>query len=297
MALLARTIRRSCGARTTSNHRSPITAFKVAPPCAVRTLPTSNHRSRPLRRQLLITALLVGLVLGAPPVQAQAPPKRLSDWLFEQPPSENPYYLGVSWRVTDELPAQGALRLELLNSLARRESSADVETAQRLHAWLATLPVTGRVRVAVADPHWLQANPSRDPILFPGHTAVLPQRPRTVTVIAANGELCRVTHRAGHEASAYVRACSAAGVVAADWAWIAQPDARVQRYGIAAWNREEQDEPAPGAWIWAPPRAAGWPESFSEKLIGFLATQGPAPDSVPPHPNPAPSPAAQALPR
>jgi len=217
-------------------------------------------------------------VLGAPPVQAQAPPKRLSDWLFEQPPSENPYYLGVSWRVTDELPAQGALRLELLNSLARRESSADVETAQRLHAWLATLPVTGRVRVAVADPHWLQANPSRDPILFPGHTAVLPQRPRTVTVIAANGELCRVTHRAGHEASAYVRACSAAGVVAADWAWIAQPDARVQRYGIAAWNREEQDEPAPGAWIWAPPRAAGWPESFSEKLISFLATQGPAPD-------------------
>jgi hypothetical protein len=29
-----------------------------------------------------------------------------------------------------------------------------------------------------------------------------------------------------------------------DWAWIAQPDGRVQRFGIATWNRETQDEPA-----------------------------------------------------
>ena len=32
-----------------------------------------------------------------------------------------------------------------------------------------------------------------------------------------------------------------------DWVWMAQPDGRLQRYGVALWNEEEQDEPAPGA--------------------------------------------------
>jgi membrane-associated phospholipid phosphatase len=257
--------------------------------CAAHTLRVLRpFQLRPANYRSPFSALCVCLALGAPVAMAQAPalPKRLSAWLLEQPPSPDPYYLGVSWRVVDEVPAQSALRLELLNVLAQREMGADAASARRLRTWLAGLPVTGRVRLAVTDPRWLQANPARDPILFPGHTAVLPQRPRTVTVVASNGEPCRITHRAGHEAAAYVRACSAAGAAGVDWAYVAQPDGRVQRYGIAAWNREEQDEPAPGAWIWAPPRDAGWPEDFSEKLVRFLATQGPAPDEVPSHPTP-----------
>jgi hypothetical protein len=135
--------------------------------------------------------------------------------------------------------------------------------------------------VSVADARWLQANPARDPILQAGDSVVMPKRPRTVTVVTARGARCPVTHSAGLEAIAYVKACNPSGSGRVDWAWVAQPDGRVQRFGIAAWNQETQDEPAPGAWIWAPPRNGGWPEKVSQRLIEFLATQGPAPD--PPH--------------
>ena len=197
-----------------------------------------------------------------------------------------------------EVAAQSELRLDLLRSLSGldvlrslsgldllrsfsgldREVKADPEALARLRDWVRTLPVTGRVPVAVPDARWLQANPTRDPILQPGHSVVLPKRPRTVTVVTARGTRCAVTHSPGHEAMAYVRTCSPSSWQRVDWAWVAQPDGRVQRFGVAVWNAEVQDEPAPGAWIWAPPRDGGWPEPLSYKLIAFLATQGPAPD-------------------
>jgi membrane-associated phospholipid phosphatase len=85
---------------------------------------------------------------------------------------------------------------------------------------------------------------------------------------------------------AYVQACGPANLgrvdwfwaAQPDWVWVAQPDGRVQRFGVAAWNREAQDEPAPGAWIWAPSRDSGFSEHLSHSLISFLATQGPAAD-------------------
>ncbi len=230
----------------------------------------------PAIRVVTSGAILVALVLASGAAYGQAAPKRLSDWLLEQPAAVNAYPLGLSWRVPDEVPAQNALRLELLKQLASaREVRADRAAVARVRDFIIGLPVTGRVPVAVADVRWLQANPRRDPILLEGHRVVLPQRPVTVTVITGRGELCAVRHQAGVEAGGYLKACS---IVSADWAWIAQPDGRVQRFGVAIWNREVQDDPAPGAWIWAPPRDSGWPEAFSQNLISFLATQGPAPD-------------------
>ncbi len=208
---------------------------------------------------------------------AQTVPKRLSDWMLEQPFTPNAYTAGLSWRVPDEIPAQHALRQEIVQYLSstHRDPEADVQARQRFGAWLRSLPLTGRVLVPHADARWLQANPVRDPILRPGHSVVLPQRVSTVTVIHGDGTRCAITHVPSHEAKAYLEACHIAD---ADWAWIAQPDGQIQRFGIAAWNRETQDEPAPGAWIWGPPRNAGWTARFSEQLITFLATQGPAPD-------------------
>ncbi|MEK7996584.1 MAG: capsule biosynthesis GfcC family protein, partial [Planctomycetota bacterium] len=180
------------------------------------------------------------------------------------------------------MASQSTRRLDLLRNLSGldREVKADSEVLAKLNDWVRTLPATGRVPVAVPDARWLQANPARDPVLQPGHSVVLPQRPRTVTVITARGTRCAVTHSAGLEAMAYVQACSFAGAQRVDWAWLAQPDGRVQRFGVAAWNREQQDEPAPGAWIWAPPRDRGFPEHVSQRFIAFLATQGPASDPV-----------------
>lgn len=205
-------------------------------------------------------------------VRAQEAPKRLSDWLLERPQSPDAYPLGLSWRVPEEMAAQSLLKRDLLDAL----DGAGTEASARLGAWVRNLAVTGRVPVAVADARWLQANPARDPVLQSNHRVVLPARPETVTVITDRGERCPVAHTAGRGARAYVEACDANPV---DRVWIAQPDGRVQRYGIAFWNREVQDEPAPGAWIWAPGRASDWPDKASELLVRFLATQGPAPDT------------------
>ncbi|MHB1591589.1 MAG: YjbH domain-containing protein, partial [Sulfuricella sp.] len=212
------------------------------------------------------------------------------DWLLEHPLSTNDYPLGLSWRVPAEAVSQNDERFDLLKSLSGFDPDvrADPQALGRLRDWIGSLPVTGRVPVAIADARWLQANSARDPIILPGHSVVLPQRPRTVTVVTSTGKRCQVMHAPGHEAMDYVRECSPLSLQSVDWAWVAQPDGRVQRFGVAAWNLEAQDEPAPGAWIWAPARDGGWPEHLSRRLIDFLATQGPAPDfSESPAPTPA----------
>lgn len=233
-------------------------------------------------RTSVAVALFASLVLRPFPVYAQAGQKRLSDWLLAQPPSANDYPLGLSWRVPAETVSQGDERFLLLQGLSGLdpEVKADPAALRRLRDWIMSLPVTGRVPVAVADARWLQANSARDPVLLPGSSVVLPRRPLSVTVVTATGARCRVMHSPGREAMDYVRKCSPPNSPPSDWAWVAQPDGKVQRFGVAAWNLEVQDEPAPGAWIWAPPRNAGWPENLSSRLIAFLATQGPAPDSA-----------------
>ncbi len=238
-------------------------------------------------------SLLVSLAIAAQSSQAQTPVRRLSDWMLEQPFTPDAYSLGLSWRVPGEVPVQHALRQSLLQQLTRVNDGDSAASRIRLRNWLASLPITGRVPVAIADIRWLQANPMRDPLLLSGHSVDWPRRPTTITVITGNGNRCAVTHIQGYEAKAYLNACAAPNASTADWAWIAQPDGRLQRYGVAVWNREAQDEPAPGAWIWAPPRngrwSDGWSEDFSGQLITFLATQGPAPD---PLQAPAPAPRA-----
>ncbi len=238
--------------------------------------------NRPLDRPRLFAPWLIvaAFALFFPfVVFAQAGPKRLSDWLLEQPPRSDAYHMGLSWRIPEEEAAQHQLLDGLLQDLSKasRLPGLDPVSAQRLAAWLKDLPPTGRVSVAFADARWLQANPERDPVIFPHHRVVLPSRPLTVTVVTEAGDRCAVAHSPGAAALAYLRKCDREGP-GIDWVWIIQPDGRVQRFGAAAWNKESQDEPAPGAWIWGPARGSGWAEQFSERLVKFLSTQGPAPD-------------------
>ena len=242
----------------------------------------------------IYAAIALCITLSAPPLlYAQSAPKRLSEWLKEQPTTRDAYPLGLSWRVPGEIVAQSALRIELLQMLSGldRTVTADQTAMQRLRNLVSALPVTGRVPVAVTDARWLEVNTARDPVLQPGDTVVLPKRPTTVTVITGFGERCEVTHSSGRQAIDYVEACSPTEARGADWTWVAQPDGRIQRFGVAVWNWETPDEPAPGAWIWAPPRSGGWPELLSQRLIQFLATQGPAPSLgiESPRPNASPS--------
>ena len=263
---------------------SVVQAAHVIAMARPRSAPRAVGRPRVALRAVAL-ALLFGHVVAlaqSPQTSTQASPRRLSDWLLQEPAAlraeADP--LGLSWRVPAELPAQAAAKSALLRDLSTGAGAlkADAEAMRRLAELIGTLPATGRVRVAMADARWLQGNPDRDPVLQPGHTVVMPARPRTVTVVSARGTRCAVVHTPGRGAMAYVSTCSPSSSRRVDWVWVVQPDGRVQRSGVALWNAEAQDEPAPGAWIWAPPRDGGWTEAFSSALAQFLATQGPAPD-------------------
>jgi len=226
----------------------------------------------------IFLALLAALAL---PVHAEeAATQRLSHWLLTHPATEGDYPLGLSWRIPEEIPAQEALRSRLLRDLdaLRDDDRIDHSLRRALRDWVAAQPVTGRVPVALADARWLEVNPDRDPVLKAGHSVVMPRRPGTVTVWGAVAQPCQVQHAAWRRITDYVNACTPGQPSQVDWVWVVQPDGCVQRFGVASWNLTAQDEPAPGAWIWAPSRTQDWPESVSARLAEFLATQGPAPD-------------------
>jgi hypothetical protein len=223
------------------------------------------------------------------------PGERLSAWLLRQPADvASP---GLAWRIPQEQLAQQFLKNALLvhiESANRRAPRSEQAERQSLITWLQSLPVTGRVALGIVDPRWLQAHPEEDPVLTTGQQliAALPDL-KTIAVVRPSGELCHVAHEAGRTAWDYVTACEPQG--AYDWAWIAQPDGRTARVGVAPWNSQPSDEPAPGAWIWAPPRERTDLAAASEGIIKFLATQGPAPQGDLPIGTSAQSQARQSL--
>jgi len=204
------------------------------------------------------------------------PGERLSDWLLRSA-GPNADTTALQWQVQAEQTPQAQLRQAVLVALENNASiRLSVDARNHLIDWLRALPLTGRLTVAIADPRWLQAAPRQDPILQDGQSVVLPPRPMSVTVVTEAGQPCSATHRSGALVQDYLLAClGAPGAAQADWAWVAQPDGRTTRYGVAPWNLQAQAEPGPGAWIWAPGRDAAIPHSVSDNLSRFLATQLP----------------------
>ena len=229
-----------------------------------------------------------------------ATPVYLGDWLVDHlgPAAASPLFLdGLIWQSGSEVYAQEQFRQRLLTDIGALRGVAAAQR-QGMAALISSRAATGRVPVKHSDPRWLQANRASDPLLEHGDKVTIPTRPHTVTVIRADGSLCVQPHVPNAEALHYVRACNPKA--RPDWAWVAQPDGTVERDGVALWNRNAQDLPAPGAWIWAPDRHS-WPESVSARIAAFFATQGAAvPDtsaaspqasspSAVPAPEPAPS--------
>jgi len=212
-------------------------------------------------------------LLNAPPVAGE----RLSDWLLRNagPGADTS---SLHWRVPSERHAQEQWRRAVLQSLQHSPGLAlDPQAREDLGNWLLSLPLTGRLPLASGDARWLQGTPRQDPILGMNDSVVLTPRPTQVAVLDAQGQVCLQAHRPGALALDYLQACAPQGqAVAADRAWLAQADGRVSQAGIARWNLEPQDEPAPGAWIWAPPRQQAMPPALSDNLARLLATQLPA---------------------
>lgn len=192
--------------------------------------------------------------------------ERLSDWLLRKVPL-NGDTTSVHWLVPSEVRAQENLRQSLLLDLPDR----GVLTAR-----IGNMRATGRLNLARTDPRWLQAAPDQDPTLKADQQVLRFARPKLVALISDSGEICATPHQAGALAQDYLRACwTAAHVSSVDFAWLAQPDGHTQRVGVASWSQTDQDQPAPGAWIWAPGRHSGIHYRVSDNLIRFLATQPP----------------------
>ena len=217
------------------------------------------------------------------------PGEHLSDWLLR---NADPYAdtAALQWRVEAERAPQAQLRQAVIQALQQNHHiSLGAVAKEHLTDWLQSLPLTGRLTVAIADARWLQSAPTQDPILQEGHSVVLPPRPATVTVVTEFGRTCPAVHISGALVQDYLNACLATEGKEkdVDWAWVAQPDGRTSRYGIAPWSLEAQAEPAPGAWIWAPSRQANIPQTVSDNLARFLATQLPGDLTFPDKHNPA----------
>ncbi len=195
--------------------------------------------------------------------------ERLSDWLLRNP--RLPYESNqIHWR----LPSERGAQLRLRQAIVERLSAA--HAPQQLVDFVGALEPTGRLVVASSDARWLQFAPDQDPVLEVTHTVLRPKRSSLVTLLRTDGSLCAVPHVPGALMRDYMRVCMPAQ--AADdvnWGWIVQPDGRTRRFGVALWNEEPQDEPASGAWIWAPTARAAISEATSDNLARFLATQLP----------------------
>ena len=205
---------------------------------------------------------------------------RLSDFLIKTQPNQDAYLLGLSWRAASERESQAKLKDQLLASLAKLpppKNDPSFETSrQALRDLIEKMPITGRVSLMNANARYLQIQPKMDPILEVGDQIEIPKTPNTITLIRTDGLICKVAHQPNVETRQYFKACRAQAVVA-DWAWIIEPDGRVRKVSTADWNEASQNLPAPGSWIWAPPRSSIWAHSdsqqFNQLLTQFLATQ------------------------
>jgi hypothetical protein len=237
---------------------------------------------------------------GASNPGAIVPGERLSEWMLkdrqaQQLPSSSfdvstPYYLGTSWLTPRELTAQEMEKQRLLQAFAQLPFPENDPSTKRIKAAFTQLinrmQVTGRVVLPNTNPRYLEVNPKLDPILEEGDAVVIPPTPTTITVIRNNGSLCTIRYRPNVETRFYVQGCALRGKNNksiqgdADWAWLIEPDGTTHRVSLAAWNASKQDLPAPGSWIWAPPRWSMWTtqrgETFTNALTTMLATQGPS---------------------
>jgi len=220
---------------------------------------------------VLIGAVLVSCA-NAQTKPFLAPAVRLSDWLEQQPDAPDAYPLGLVWATPEEKARQALEQAALQTQLADLLSQSQISATELagLQKALQAMPPTGRVRVASASGKWLAANPQRDPLVLADDRVTLPTRPNTLRVMNADGAVCEVPYKEGLQANDYVRACFPNTEV--PWAWVAQPDGRVQKAGLRNWNAGNQDTPAPGAWVWAPEPSMN--DEFNQRWASWLGTQG-----------------------
>lgn len=231
---------------------------------------------------------------AAPTLRLQPPAgQRLGAWLTQYHPEAAAqfYEPGLMWQTAAARQAQQHAREALLRDVQAWAAGDAQRTTQAapLLALLRELPVTGRLPLASSDPWRMQTATALEPVTATGDVLVLPHRPNRVRVVGPDAQRCDASASPERVAADVLRACG----LSSDEAWLVQPDGSVHRLGLADWNAQRQQAPAPGAWLWVPPATADWPPALSARVAQVLAEQGVADGTVPPRalptvPSPAP---------
>ncbi len=201
--------------------------------------------------------------------------QRLSSKLSAEQLATDQYALGSMWTTPEELTRQQGVYADLMSSLEDLLSKGQISKGsfEALKHNLLVMRPTGRVPLAMVDGKWMAAYPKKDPLIEPKDGFEVPLRPINLRVMSEDGRVCEIPHREGLQASDYIEACTGVNSYNA-WAWVVQPNARVQRVGLKSWNKAKQDQPAPGSWIWVASENSLLPEEWNQRLAEWLATQG-----------------------
>ncbi|MEY4505580.1 MAG: hypothetical protein RL297_158 [Pseudomonadota bacterium] len=182
---------------------------------------------------------------------------RLSDWLHQtaaQHPALHetpPYPLATGWTSPEETARQAAIQQQLLQALQENLSEPEHNP---FFQWLQQQAPSGRMRLAAAEPNWLDANPQRNPVLRPGDRITLASRAQHISVIRGDGLGCRLAHQTKTYPAEHLQNCPSLVEPDAQTVWVIQPDGRTQAFSLAHWNPMPQTLLAPQAILWL-----GWP--------------------------------------
>lgn len=203
---------------------------------------------------------------------------RLSDAMLAARPAADAYLPGASYQQHAERAGQLRLRAGLAHTLSvleRTGKPAIQAAASGMAAWLEAHPATGRISIPAAA-RLMQVQPRINPVLGDGDLISFPVRPDTVRVMGAVAEPCTLPHRPHQDARAYARACAPTQAADPNDLYVIQPDAMVQKLGVAAWNRADPQAVAPGGTVYVPLREAQLGDldpDFNAEFASFVATQ------------------------
>lgn len=210
------------------------------------------------------------------------PGARLLDVISSAQPNAESYWLGAAWLHRSLEDQQARLKAGVLFDLKLLQRGALLDgkstraaLSASLYEQVERLHVTGR-QVAVLDPIAVEVGFARNALLDDGDRLIYPARPSTVEILGAVAQPCHVPYRALLEVRDYARQCPILDDAERDFLWLIQPDGKIRRVGVAAWNREEGIVAAPGSRILVPIRnddlEIPTPE-LNQQLAEFLATQ------------------------
>lgn len=194
------------------------------------------------------------------------------------------YVLGAAWLrpslERDQLRQRAGLVFELSAirlKAARAGNNELADTAERLRAWVAAMPVTGRRVSSDLDPAALEITPSINWPVENGDRLFYPARPEGIRVVGAVGEACHLPLMPLQDARRYLRACPVTSAAEPSAIYVIQPDGTVFMQNVALWNRDPPRSLAPGAWIYVPlderAIAGAADEGFNKDFADFLGTQ------------------------